>query len=228
MNDQQQGNSFGMGPWSGEQDRNSLHNLYPQNFSETNPHAQPYPQYMPPPAQHARTKKLPKWAWAVGIVGALVAVGAMLGQPTDPAQKANVGGGLPNVVSTPTPTPVAKPTAKATPIAPRTKEVAPAIPVNPDSVRRGQAFEVNGKRVLAGWKLNATSWGDFQITGKVQNVGQTSTIMTLVEFKFVKGFEIVGEVNCMAGDVEPGRVATMDCYSTDPFTREYDKIEVKG
>ena len=84
----------------------------------------------------------------------------------------------------------------------------------PREVTPGEAFTICSHKVLDGWNVKVdTSLGDaqFNVTGKAKNVSEATSTM-FVHFKFIsKSGEVLGNVECTTGDLEPGQTETMNC-----------------
>jgi hypothetical protein len=101
----------------------------------------------------------------------------------------------------------------------------------PRDVTPGEAFTIGSHKVLDGWKVKAdTSLGDaqFNVTGKAKNVSEATSTM-FVHFKFIsKSGEVLGNVECNTGDLEPGQTETMNCLSNGKYTEKYDKLTAEA
>ena len=100
----------------------------------------------------------------------------------------------------------------------------------PREVTAGKAFTVGKHQTLAGWKVEQdTSLGDamFNVTGKVKNVsGETST--AFIHFKFIdKSGEVLGNVDCNSGDLEPGQTQVLNCIPDGQFG-DYRKVTAEA
>jgi hypothetical protein len=88
----------------------------------------------------------------------------------------------------------------------------------PREVTPGKAFTVGKHQTLAGWKVEQENFGDgFNVTGKVKNVSdETST--AFIHFKFIdKSGEVLGNVDCNSGDLEPGQTQALNCIPNGNF-----------
>jgi hypothetical protein len=101
----------------------------------------------------------------------------------------------------------------------------------PREVTPGKAFTIGSHKVLEGWKVEADStFGDpeFQVTGKAKNVSDATSTM-FIHLKFVdKSGEVLGNVDCSTGDLEPGQTEQMNCLSDGHYTSEYDKVTAEA
>ena len=101
----------------------------------------------------------------------------------------------------------------------------------PRDVTPGEAFTIGSHKVLDGWKVKAdTSLGEaqFNVTGKAKNVSEATSTM-FVHFKFIsKSGEVLGNVECNTGDLEPGQTETMNCLSNGKYTEKYDKLTAEA
>ena len=66
------------------------------------------------------------------------------------------------------------------------------------------AFFIGKHKAQAGWKVQPSGYA-CTVVGKVKNISDT-TSTSFIHFKFLdaKG-EVLGNVSCNSGDVEPGR-----------------------
>ena len=97
----------------------------------------------------------------------------------------------------------------------------------PRAVAVGKAFEHDGYQAAAGWQVGKDALGSAEITGlKVTNTHDEREVIQFT-FTFVKGKEKLGEVECNAGELEPGQTTTMDCFSLDDgFPKGYTEVRV--
>ena len=50
-----------------------------------------------------------------------------------------------------------------------------------------------------------------------------------IHFKFIsKSGEVLGNVECNTGDLEPGQTETMNCLSNGKYTEKYDKLTAEA
>jgi hypothetical protein len=95
----------------------------------------------------------------------------------------------------------------------------------PCTVRVGQAFTLGKHETLAGWKV-VNEYDRFSITGKVKNISdRTSTAFFHV--KFLRGNEVLGNVMCNSGDLEPGQVETLNCIPDGAYG-PYDRVTAEA
>jgi hypothetical protein len=101
----------------------------------------------------------------------------------------------------------------------------------PREVTPGKAFTIGSHKVLEGWKVKAdSSLGDaeFQVTGKAKNVSEATSTM-FIHIKFIdKSGEVLGNVDCSTGDLEPGQTERMNCLSNGQYTSKYDKVTAEA
>jgi hypothetical protein len=100
----------------------------------------------------------------------------------------------------------------------------------PREVTPGKAFTVGKHETLAGWKVEQdTIFGDamFNVSGKVKNVSdETST--AFIHFKFIdKSGEVLGNVDCNSGDLEPGQTQVLNCIPDGKFGN-YTKVTAEA
>jgi hypothetical protein len=96
----------------------------------------------------------------------------------------------------------------------------------PTAVAVGKPFEHDGYEFSGAWKVK-NEFGSATIEGlKAKNTHDSREVIQLT-FTFVKGDEKVGEVECSAGELEPGHSAAMDCFSLDSgFPKGYTEVQV--
>jgi len=101
----------------------------------------------------------------------------------------------------------------------------------PREVTPGKAFTIGSHKVLEGWKVKAeSSFGDaeFQVSGKAKNVNEATSTM-FIHIKFIsKSGEVLGNVDCSTGDLEPGQTERMSCLSDGQYTSKYDKVTAEA
>ena len=80
----------------------------------------------------------------------------------------------------------------------------------PRAVTVGKAFDLGKHQTLAGWSVK-NEGGRFTITAKVKNISNT-TSTSFIHLKFIdpKG-EVLGNVQCSSGDLEPGQTQALSC-----------------
>ena len=102
----------------------------------------------------------------------------------------------------------------------------------PKEVTEGQAFEHDGYKVDAGWKVGADEFGYAEITGvRVTNTEAPDAFdgsgrSALLTFTFYRGTENLLEVNCTGNELQEGESTTLDCGSLDKLPKDYDTIKV--
>ncbi len=102
----------------------------------------------------------------------------------------------------------------------------------PKTVTEGKAFEHDGYKVDAGWKVGADEFGYAEITGvRVTNTQapddfEGSGRSALLTFTFYKGTENLLEVNCTGNELQKGESTTLDCGALDKLPKDYDTIKV--
>jgi hypothetical protein len=101
----------------------------------------------------------------------------------------------------------------------------------PREVTPGKAFTIGSHKVLDGWNVKAdSSLGDaeFQVTGKAKNVSEATSTM-FIHIKFIsKSGEVLGNVDCSTGDLEPGQTERMNCLSDGQYTSKCDKVTAEA
>ncbi len=101
----------------------------------------------------------------------------------------------------------------------------------PREVTPGKAFTIGSHKVLDGWKVKADSSlgeAEFQVTGKAKNVSEATSTM-FIHIKFInKSGEVLGNVDCSTGDLEPGQTERMSCLSNGQYTSKYDKVTAEA
>jgi hypothetical protein len=97
----------------------------------------------------------------------------------------------------------------------------------PREVKAGQAFSIGKHQTLAGWTVKNET-GQFAVTGKVKNVSD-ATSSAFLNFKFLsKDGEVLGNVQCVSSDLEPGQTVTMNCLPDGNFSAAYVKITAEA
>lgn len=100
----------------------------------------------------------------------------------------------------------------------------------PRDVREGKAFTIGKHETVAGWKVQEFNWFgtiEFTVEAKVRNVS-TETSTAYIHFKFLTpSGEVLGNVRCGSGDLEPGQTQALTC---DPDGRfgEYAKVTAEA
>jgi len=97
----------------------------------------------------------------------------------------------------------------------------------PCEIKLGQSFVLGKHQVLKGWKIKADFIDDVEMTGKAKNVGDEESTM-FITVKFLSGTEIVINIDCSTDALEAGQTQAISCYSSDDFTKKYDKITVEA
>ncbi|TDO30041.1 hypothetical protein EV643_14116 [Kribbella sp. VKM Ac-2527] len=86
----------------------------------------------------------------------------------------------------------------------------------PRAVTLGKAFTIGNHETLAGWKVTNEA-GMFSVAAKVRNVSDTtSTAFLHVKLLSAAG-EVLGNVQCNSGDLEPGQTETLNCIPDGSF-----------
>ena len=84
----------------------------------------------------------------------------------------------------------------------------------PRTVTEGRAFTIGQHQTLAGWQVEEFEWfgtQEFTVVAKVRNVS-TGTSTAYVHFKFLTSSgEVLGNVRCGSGDLEPGQTQALTC-----------------
>jgi hypothetical protein len=97
-------------------------------------------------------------------------------------------------------------------------------------VRVGKAFTIGSHKVLKGWDVKKDStFGDaaFSVTGKAKNVSDEASMM-LIHVKFIdKSGELLGDVVCSTGDLEPGQTERMSCLPDGGYAK-YAKVAAEA
>jgi hypothetical protein len=86
----------------------------------------------------------------------------------------------------------------------------------PRPVAVGTAFTIGKHETLAGWKVT-NEGGMFGVAAKVRNVSDsTSTAFVHIKLLSAAG-EVLGNVQCNSGDLEPGQVEVLNCIPDGKF-----------
>lgn len=98
----------------------------------------------------------------------------------------------------------------------------------PIDVTVGQAFTRGKHETQAGWKVAKDPvLGGFTVTGKVKNTSD-ATSTSFIHFKFLSASgEVLGNVGCNSGDLEPGQVQALNCIPDGKFAK-YAKITAEA
>lgn len=96
----------------------------------------------------------------------------------------------------------------------------------PRPVSVGKAFTIGKHQTLAGWTVKE-ELGMFSVSGKVKNVSE-STSTAFFHIKFLKGNDVLGNVQCNSSDLEPGQTEVLNCVPNGNYTKSYDKITAEA
>lgn len=97
----------------------------------------------------------------------------------------------------------------------------------PTVIQEGEAFEHDGYKVDAGWKVGKDALDDMDITGmSATNTGDEGRRSALLDITFLKGTTVVASVTCSSQELDKGQSSKLDCSSFDDYTTEYDTIKV--
>lgn len=84
----------------------------------------------------------------------------------------------------------------------------------PRPVTEGQAFTIGKHETVAGWQVQEFDWfgaREFTVVAKVRNVS-TATSTAYLHLKFLTpSGEVLGNVRCGSGDLEPGQTQALTC-----------------
>jgi hypothetical protein len=106
------------------------------------------------------------------------------------------------------------------------KDIEPGGKNAPQVVVVGQAFTIGKHETLAGWKV-VNEIGMFTVTGKVKNISEdTSTAFIHIKFLSATG-EVLGNVACNSGDLEPGQVQALSCLPDGKYGK-YAKVTAEA
>lgn len=97
---------------------------------------------------------------------------------------------------------------------------------NPMAITAGKAFEVDGFKYAAGWKVGKDALGDVTVTGLKVTNNRATKDSALVEIKFWKGTEVLALTDCTTEPIGPKTTVTLSCTGTDPMPKGYDKITI--
>lgn len=96
----------------------------------------------------------------------------------------------------------------------------------PRAVTVGKAFDLGKHQTLAGWTVKNEA-GMFSVAGKVKNVSDT-TSTSFIHLKFLDGKgEVLGNVQCSSGDLEPGQTQALSCVPDGRFAK-YTKVTAEA
>ncbi|WP_068252987.1 hypothetical protein [Janibacter corallicola] len=96
---------------------------------------------------------------------------------------------------------------------------------NPMTITEGEAFEVDGFKYAAGWKVTR-EFGSAAITGLKVTNDRDSRDSLWADVKLKKGSEVLATLDCMTDEIQPGETVTVDCTSADKLPDDYDKITI--
>jgi hypothetical protein len=97
---------------------------------------------------------------------------------------------------------------------------------NPLTITPGNAFEVDGFKYAAGWKIGKDALGDVEVTGLKVTNARGKKDSSLVEIKFFKGTEVLALANCTTEPIGMNTTVTLSCISSDKLPTGYDKITI--
>lgn len=200
------------------------------------PQPQPAQFQAPPPPK----KKMGKGKIALIVIGGFFALMIIV-------SIAGGGGGDKAATTDSKPTAIATATTKpadATKPAPaKTTTTEPAKPAAPQvacenqddrskpcEIQVGKPFKLGSHTVLAGWKTENTGAGSglgMSIIGKAKNTDDKTSTM-FVHIKFLKGDEVLANIMCNTGDLEPGQTEAMNCVADGTYSKSYDKVTAEA
>lgn len=97
----------------------------------------------------------------------------------------------------------------------------------PRDVSAGKAFEHDGFKVDAGWEVTKEQFGGATITKLRVTNDSDEERSAMLSFRFYKGKENLGEIECSSNQLQAGESSKMDCFSLDSeFPTGYKKIRV--
>ncbi|MEH3033629.1 MAG: hypothetical protein PGN07_06240 [Aeromicrobium erythreum] len=100
-------------------------------------------------------------------------------------------------------------------------------PAKPVTVQEGAAFEIDGYRYAAGWKVSADELGDLQITDlEATNQGNVVSSPS-ISITFLSGGQEVASADCLGKSVDVDDTREVSCGSTDDLPTDYDSIRVE-
>jgi hypothetical protein len=207
----------------------------PHYYTEQGPYSAPRePAPRPPKRGLSKRAKVFISLWA--LFG-LTIFGLGMSRSNDKASLTDPSGQsvIPNVVTT-TEAPKAGPSAVPTTAPPATRkpvEQAPKMACAdqedrnaPCTVTAGAPFALGSHTVLKGWKVVDAGYG-MSVTGKARNTsGKVSSLF--IDIKFLRGDEVIADVMCSSGSLEPGQVTTMNCLGDGEYTKAYDRITAEA
>jgi len=96
----------------------------------------------------------------------------------------------------------------------------------PRDVKPGTAFDIGKHQTMAGWTVKNEA-GMFNVVGKVKNISD-ATSSSFIHFKFLTATgEVLGNVQCNSGDLEPGQVQALNCIPDGKFGK-YTKVTAEA
>ena len=96
---------------------------------------------------------------------------------------------------------------------------------SPTSVEVGEEFTHGDWKVSAGWKVTRDALGRADVTADVTNVGTTGRA-SLLTFKFMRGNRVLASTECTTDQLDPGQLASLDCFASGDLPSAYDGIQV--
>jgi hypothetical protein len=205
----------------------------------TQQYPQPQPaQFQPQPPPK---KKMGKGKIALIVIGGFVALMIIV-------SIAGGGGGDKAATTDSKPTAIAptastKPADATKPAPAKTTTTEPAKPAAPQvacenqddrskpcEIQVGKPFKLGSHTVLAGWKTENTGAGSplgMSIVGKAKNTDDKTSTM-FVHIKFLKGDEVLANIMCNTGDLEPGQTEAMNCVADGTYSKSYDKVTAEA
>ncbi len=97
---------------------------------------------------------------------------------------------------------------------------------NPLEITPGKAFEVTGMEYAAGWTVRADDLGDLEVSRLRVTNNRDEGDEVIAEIKLWAGREILAQAECTTEEIEVGTQVTVDCFSNDPFPRNYDRVTI--
>lgn len=96
----------------------------------------------------------------------------------------------------------------------------------PTEVEPGAAFEHDDYEIDAGWRIAEDEFGDYTLDGlRITNTSDDARAPWL-DFTVYKGNELLGTIDCLGDELQPGDVAEVDCSSGDDWNEDYDTVKV--
>lgn len=101
----------------------------------------------------------------------------------------------------------------------------------PKTVKPGRAFEHDGYKIDAGWKV-AEDFGTFTINGLRVTAAEADPDLpdsgrtALLTFRLYNGTENLAEIDCNGKELQLGESSRMDCFSGDAYNTDYKTIKV--